>query len=282
MSSALSQEIDDYQKLSLAFQDVLGVVITEEQRKRILTKLNRVMQAFELDSVIELAEKMRHPDTGRLNTEILQSITDYDSCWFQYPSISRLLDQYVLDSIPDDAKLWVVGCGDGSLAYSIAIEIAEHKRVSGIQKNCSIIATDVSEEALTRAKKGLYRVNSLQSVPKDMRMMYMARREELNQEFGDPQGDVWEVKQKIRDMVSFDRCDLLEGCQRTGSIDVIICPEILVYFSNSHRLGILQQFSSALKSGGILIVGEDQAVINNGFERVEHTAGTFYRQRETV
>jgi len=279
MPSAISQQIDDYQTLALAFQDVLGVIITEEQRKAIVAKLNRVMQAFELDSVLELAEKMRRASTSRLNADILQAITDYDPCWFKYPAISHLLQQYVLNNIPKDAKIWVVGCEDGSLAYTVAIELAEHSRQTQQPDSRTVIATDVSEETLQRAATGLYRVGQLQNVPQDMLSMYFSRREELNNEYGDPQGDMWEVKAKIREKLSFNHCDLLEGCQPTGTIDVIICPEILVYFSNSHRAGIIQQFASALKPGGILIIGEDQAVISTGFERVEHPDGTFYRQK---
>jgi len=279
MSSVLSQQIHDYQTMAQAFQDVLGIIITEEQRNIILTKLNRVMQAFELDSIIELAEKMRRPDTKRLNSDILQAITNYDSKWFQTPGISELLQHYVLDNVGDNARFWVVGCEDGSPAYSIAMEIAEYNRINNKDKAISIVATDVSNEALKQAETGRYRASQIQGLAEDMQSMYMNRCDQLNDEYGDPGGDIWEIKAKIRDRVSFSHCDLLEGCQPEKSVEVIICPDILVYFSNGHRESILQQFSKVLDSGGILMAGEDQVIVSENFERVQYLRGIFYRQK---
>ncbi len=280
MPSVLSQQIHDYQTMAQAFQDVLGIIITEEQRNIILAKLNRVMQAFELDSIIELAEKMRHSDTGRLNSDILQAITNYDSRWFQNKNISELLQHYVLDNVEDNARFWVVGCEDGSLAYSVAIEIAEYNRINNKNKAISIIATDVSREALKQAGIGRYRTLQIQGLAKDMRSMYMDRCEQLNDEYGDTGGDIWEVKPEIRDQINFTHCDLMKGCQSAKSVEIIICPDILVYFSNSHRKNILQQFSQVLDSSGILIVGEDQVIVSENFERVQYSHGIFYRQKD--
>ncbi|HHO59617.1 MAG TPA: hypothetical protein ENJ64_05195, partial [Thiotrichales bacterium] len=148
MPSAVSREIDDYQTLSLAFQDVLGVIITDDQRTTMLTKLNRVMQAFELDSLVKLAEKMRRDGSTRLNSSILDAITTPDSNWFQTPTISRLLDKYVLENIRKDARIWVAGCGNGSLAYSIAMDIAEYNRRNNTDVRPAILATDVAGDAL--------------------------------------------------------------------------------------------------------------------------------------
>lgn len=279
MSSAVLQQIDDYQKLSLAFQDVLGVIIAEEQRAMILAKLNRVMQAFELDSIVDLAEKMRRADVGRLNSDILAAITVGDSKWFHYPAISHLLHHYVLDNVADDARFWVAGCGDGSLAYSIAIDIAEYNRKNGQHKQISILATDVSSEGLEQAQQGCYQTAQMQGMYQDLLSMYLMKRDDLNEEFGDASGEVWEVKPKIRERVSFSHCDLLESCEKIGAVDVIIAPEILVYFSNGHRAGILDKFASQLSPAGILIVAEDQAVNSPGFERVVHPEGLFYRQK---
>ncbi len=279
MSSAISQQIDDYQKLSLAFQDVLGVVIAEEQRATILAKLNRVMQAFELDSIIDLAEKMRRSEVGRLNSDILAAITVSDSNWFDYPTISHLLHHYILDNVMGEVRLWVAGCGDGSLAYSIAIDVAEYNRKNNQQKQVSIIATDVSGDGLAQAQRACYQSSRMEGMYQDLLSMYFVKRDDLNEAYGDASGEVWEVKPKISEKVSFSHCDLLENCDYIGEVDIIISPEILTYFSNGYRAGILDKFVGQLSSAGILIVGEDQVVNSSRFERVEHPEGLFYRQK---
>jgi chemotaxis methyl-accepting protein methylase len=65
-------------------------------------------------------------------------------------------------------------------------------------------------------------------------------------------------------------------------MDLIICPEVLVYFSSSVKAGIIQQFVGLLNSGGTFLTGSNQAVIpfSESFERVEHPAGAFYRKKD--
>ncbi len=279
MSSAVAKEIEDYQTLSLAFQDILGVVITEEQRLSILAKLNRVMQAFELDSVIDLAEKLRRSNINRLNAAILSAITVGDTNWFRYSAISRLLQNYLLDNVVGETQIWVVGCGDGSLAYSVAIDIAEYNRNNYQQKSFSIMATDISDEILEQAENGCYPIRRMQGVPQDMLSMYFAKRDDLNDEFGEESGDVYQIKKKIRDRVKFSHCDLHEHCKRMGPINIIIAPEILVYFSPVDRARILNQFASQLSPSGILMVADDETINAADFEYVGHADGVFYRRK---
>jgi chemotaxis protein methyltransferase CheR len=90
------------------------------------------------------------------------------------------------------------------------------------------------------------------------------------------------IKDKIRQRIKFSQCDLTEDFQSIGKMDLIICPEVLVYFSNGVKAGILKQFSSLLNTGGIFLTANNQVVtpFTDSFERVDHTAGVFYRQKK--
>ena len=278
MSSVISRQMDDYQTLALAFQDVFGVVITEDQRLGILARLNRVMQAFELDHAVELAEKMRR-NIHRLNTEILRAISEEDPKWFKHPGISRLLREYLLAHLPEEAVIWVVGCGEGSVAYSHAIDMAEAARDKGLACKPAIIATDVSPQRLEVARRGCYRAADLQGVADEVLTTWLSKREDLNEEFGDPRGDVWQIKPAIREMIEFRVCNLLEESLPGASIDAIICPDTLLYFANAQRGEILYRLARSLKPGGVMLAGEDQTIVSDAFERVHHPAGLFYRKK---
>ncbi len=277
MSATSSQQVEDFQMLSLAFQDVLGVMVAEDQHNVVLGKLTRVMQAFEMDSVVELAEKMRRPDQKRLNAEILSAITSAGSRWFAYPDISNLLYHYVLENLGETATLWLAGCGDGSSAYSLAIDIAEYNREHA-PRQVAILATDIFSHDIDQVRSGYYRAATVH-VPDEVRSRYFQLRDDLNDAYGDPSGDILQVSSSIRQPVSFEHSDLMAACENRQQLDVIVCPEILVYFSNARRATILERFAEALKPGGILLVAEDQPVISPRFDRVEHPEGVFYRQR---
>jgi len=275
-------EQNDYQALTLAFQDALGVLITDQQRLSLLAKLHGVMQVQQLSSITELAQKIRDPKACELNTDILDAITVDDSQWFQYPAISHLLHQHVLKNLGNESRIWVIGCGEGSLAYSVAMDIAEFNRLNETDKQISVIATDVSADAIQRAEKGRYRTTQMQGLPERLRASYMRKCDK--QDYVDPSlehllGEHWEVSPKLREMVSFKQCDILADMDAIGVVDVIVCPEILVYFSSTDRGELLEKFSSQLSAGGVFLTAEDQPIIHNGLERVLHPDGIFYRQK---
>ena len=82
-------------------------------------------------------------------------------------------------------------------------------------------------------------------------------------------------------MIDFRQCDLGEDFQSLGAMDLIICPEVLVYFSNDRKAGIFRQFAVLLKSGGIFLTDNSQAMMMTvgGLERVQHPAGMFFRKK---
>ncbi len=287
MSIAATEQVDEYQSLILAFQDALGILITDQQRASVLVKLSHVMQSRKLASVRELANKMLQPEECPLNSDILEAITVAEPAWFKYPHISHLLHHYVLDNITRNAatksaRIWVAGCGDGSLAYSVAMDIAEYQRGNGRQDPIEVIATDVSGDAIKRAQDGVYSRLQLTGLSGNLRTSYMVKQDHVPADVLLESGlsdEHWAVSDKIRDLVSFKHCDLMDDFSDIGEVDVIICPELLVYFSNSHRSELLEKLSAQLVSGGIFLTSEDQPVLSSALERVDHPAGLFYRQK---
>ena len=174
--------------------------------------------------------------------------------------------------MPENAHIWVVGCGQGQSAYSLAMEIAEYEGKTGETKNFQLFATDSTERDIKQAQSATYRAQQLSGLSEGYKKLYTT----INDT-----GDRWSIKDKIRKNIQFSQCDLTEDFQSMQAMDLIICPEVLVYFSNGVKAGILQQFSTLLKSGGIFLTGSNQAVtpLSEGFERVEHPTGVFYRQK---
>jgi two-component system CheB/CheR fusion protein len=155
--------------------------------------------------------------------------------------------------------------------------VAEYEHNSGNIKKLQIIATDVSRSDIKQAESGLYSAQQLVAVSDGYKKLYFSSNDA---------GMNFCIKDKIRQLISFSQCDLTENFQSLGKMDLIICPEALVYFSNGVKAGILQQFSSLLKSGGIFLTGNNQAIITHAMmseghamERVEHPAGVFYRKK---
>ncbi len=272
MPSAAPHNIDDYETLLVALQDVLGVVVPESQRSCLVERVEPLLAGYELDSLAALADGLQGERADEIKTSVLEAISKPQSDWVLSPTILNVLRKYVFAQLPDKARIWVIGCGQGQQAYAVAMEVAEYENSSGESKSFQLFATDASLDDIKYAEAASYNPHQLSGLSDGYKKLYTTP--------GGADGNCI-VKDKVSKLVQFSQCDLSEDFQSIGEMDLIIGSDVLVYFSNGVKAGMLQQFSSLLKSGGIFLTGNNQAVtpFTDGFERVEHPAGVFYRQK---
>jgi len=272
MSSAASYNIDDYESLLVALQNVLGVVVPESQRSCLLERVEPLLSDYSLDSLSSLADHLQGEQADEIKTSALEVISERQSDWALSPTILNVLQKYVFAQLTDKARIWIVGCMQGQPAYSVAMELAEYENKSGETKKFQLYASDCSQSDIKQAESAIYSSHQLSTLSDGYKKLYTTA--------SNADGDGI-IKDKIRQRIQFSQCDLTEDFQSIGKMDLIICPDVLVYFSNGVKAGILKQFSSLLKSGGIFLTASNQAVtpFTDGFERVEHPSGVFYRQK---
>jgi len=270
MSSAVTHKIDDYESLLVALQNILGVVVPDEQRSHLVERIEPLLSAHKLSSLANLAEKLQSEDSD-IRTDVLDVITQRQSNWTISPEIKNVLHNYILGQLAENARIWVVGCGQGQLAYSIAMEIASFEQKTGEAKNFELVATDLLSVDIKYAERASYSSQQLITLNSEFKKLYVTM---------DSHDESGHVKKSISQSVRFSTCDLTSDIPDMGAMDLIICQEALVYFSNGVRAGIVQQFTESLKSGGILLSGHSQVVpVGQGLERVVHPEGVFYRQK---
>ncbi len=268
-----SKMVEEYQSMMLALRDTLGVVVVDENHGLITDKLKPIMAEFDIDSLEVLADRLHDEQSGHLRTGVLQAITAHDTAWSGYPGLSSLMNEYVLPDMVNqnrmDYRLWTVGCGHGQIAYSLAMLIDEFKQKNGLSTNVEIVATDISEPAVQQAAEGSFDEAMLQGLTKPYLQKYMTS-----------ENGQWRVNESLRSMLYFSACDLLEPFDSMGHFDLIICPDVLIYFSAQIKSDILEGFARLLDPSGILIVGSSESVLpfTSHFELVDHEAGVFYRQ----
>ncbi len=272
MPFAVSHNIEDYESLLVALQNVLGVVVPDAQRSCLVERVEPLLTKYKLDSLASLAESLQGDQNDEIRSLVLQAISQRQASWTLSPATLNVLHNYIFAQLPEAARIWVVGCGQGQLAYAVAMEVAEYENRSGENKGFQLLASDSSQSDIKQAESATYRAQQLSGLSDGYKKLYTT----VN-----TQADGWTMKDRVRQNLHFTQCDFTEDFQSIGAMDLIICPEVLVYYSNGVKAGILQQFSSLLKTGGIFLTGTNQVVtpFTDGFEYVEHPAGVFYRQR---
>lgn len=142
-------------------------------------------------------------------------------------------------------KIWSAGCSNGSEPYSVAILLDE----LGYRRNQAILASDLDEEILKVAQTGLYHERDIKNVSAERRSKYF-----------NLVGDLWQVKPHIKNQVKFIRQNLLSDPFDTG-YDVILCRNVVIYFTDEAKDRLYRRFHQSLKPGGLLFVGGTESLL---------------------
>ncbi|MET3658233.1 MULTISPECIES: protein-glutamate O-methyltransferase CheR [Sporosarcina] len=159
-------------------------------------------------------------------------------------------------------KIWSAACSTGEEPYSIALVLLSHVPLRDI----SILATDLDLGVIERAKVGLYPERALKEVPTSI----------VKQHFVN-EGHFYQVKDDIKRTVTFKQQNLLEDRYDTG-FDLIVCRNVMIYFTEEAKDQIYTNFSKSLKQGGILFVGSTEQIFNPSKYGLESEDTFFYRK----
>ncbi|MBM7661248.1 chemotaxis protein methyltransferase CheR [Bacillus mesophilus] len=159
-------------------------------------------------------------------------------------------------------KVWSAACSTGEEPYSLAMVLSNFMPLHEI----SIHATDLDENAIARAKTGIYPERSLQEVPADIKAKYFQQ-----------DGMFYKVDDAIKKTVTFKKQNLLSD-SFDQNYDLIVCRNVMIYFTDEAKDLLYRKFSSSLKPGGILFVGSTEQIFNPQTYQFETEDTFFYRK----
>ncbi len=169
-------------------------------------------------------------------------------------------------------KIWSAGCSSGEEPYTIAILLKEHLPES-ITERVTIIATDINSKSLHKAHEGIYSEWSFRETPDSIKSRYF-----------NPTKGGWRLNEDIRKMVTFSFLNLVKDpfpdpVNGTDSLDLILCRNVLMYFSYESIKGVADKFKKSLNENGWLIVSQVELndLYLSHFEKFSYDNGIFYK-----
>lgn len=159
-------------------------------------------------------------------------------------------------------KIWSAACSTGEEPYTLAMLLLKYLPPSKFK----IIATDIDKDALKKAKEGQYSAKSIENIRDIVKREYFTQRD-----------DYFYVTEKIKSCVRFKHHDLLrEGYP--DNCDIIVCRNVLIYFTQEAKSIIYKKFAEALHDNGILFVGNTEQIVIPAQYGLS-TAGTFFYKK---
>lgn len=168
---------------------------------------------------------------------------------------------YLMERSPK-LNIWSAGCSIGAEPYSLSM-IMKDKTPNMKHR---ILASDLDIEILAKAKAGVYSASEIKAMTPERKSKYMVE-----------QDGKFAVKPEIKSCIEFKRHNLLKDEFETG-FDLILCRNVVIYFTEEAKDQLYAHFFEALKPGGILFVGATEAILN--FRRLGYTSyKPFFYQR---
>ena len=202
---------------------------------------------------------------AKLYKEFVDYMTINVTEFFRTPEKFSELESKVLpDLLAQNPKLniWSAGCSVGAEPYSLAMIL---KDITPTVKH-RILATDLDVEMLAKAKSGVYTSTEFKNISSNRASKY------FKQDSG-----LYTMDDDIRSRVEFKKHNLLLDKFETG-FDLILCRNVVIYFTEEAKDGLYRRFLSALKPGGVLFVGGTEAILNFRDIGFVHYLPFFYRK----
>ncbi|HEX4307348.1 MAG TPA: CheR family methyltransferase [Solirubrobacterales bacterium] len=175
----------------------------------------------------------------------------------------------LVERVPDDEQIrvWSAGCASGQEAYTAAICLLEVLGEETFRRRVKIYATDIDEEALAEARSAIYPPKALEDMPKELADKYFV---ENGRGFG--------FRADLRRSVIFGRNELLQDAP-ISRIDLLICRNVLMYFTVEAQTRILSQLNFALRDRGYLFLGKSEMLVRHSdfFTPVDIKRRIFHR-----
>ncbi len=190
--------------------------------------------------------------------EFINFITINVSEFYRNPEQWRTLDTTVFPELikkfGKNLRIWSAACSTGDEPYSLVMALSKHLPLNQIR----IIATDLDKQVIAKAKVGLYNEKSIAAVPDEMKRKYFTQ-----------VGPSYKISDEIKERVEFREHNLLKD-PYINDCHLIVCRNVLIYFTEEARDDVFRKFNKSLVSGGFLFIGSTEQMINHkeiGYER---------------
>ncbi|SFF95560.1 CheR family methyltransferase [Sporolactobacillus nakayamae] len=260
MSGTIEQDYEQFKRLFFQLTGINLSLYKEEQMKR---RLNSLRMRREIPTFVDYAHRLKEDKV--LLDEILSRMTINVTEFFRNRPRWTILEGKIQEiaSSGRQLKIWSAACSTGEEPYSLAILLSKYLP----NMNFSIVATDIDRNVLEKASEGAYLEKAIQMLTPDERRHFSKK------------GFLYHVNPNLKQTIHFKQHDLLLD-PIPGKFDLIVCRNVLIYFTEEGKKTIYMKLSDALRVNGVLFVGSTEQIFNASTFHLRSTETFFYEKME--
>ena len=240
----------DFQRLKQVMNKGTGInfdYYRESYLKRRLKVRLTITKKNSYSSYMQFLEK--NPEEFK---SLIDDITVNYTKFFRDTDVYDFLKEKLLPELISSPKSWIriwsAGCSTGEEPYSLSMLIHEISKISPKERRITIYASDIDETVLAKSKQGEYDKRAAETI-----------NEKLLSKYFDCENNLYKIKPFVKEIIHFEKQDLMSPPVRRN-LDLILCRNVMIYFSREIQQTIYGHFYNSLRSGGYIISGKTEFI----------------------
>ncbi len=240
--------LDNYEKFKKDIYALTKIDLNAYKEKQMRRRIDTLIGKNKIDSYDKYVALIKS-DNAKFE-QFVNFLTINVSEFYRNPDQWKILDEEVfpklISSFGKRLTVWSAACSTGDEPYSLVMALSRHLPLSNIH----IIATDIDKQVLAAAKIGLYNEKSIAGVPDDFKSRYLKKL-----------GGSYQIADEIKQRVEFREHNLLRDPYPAGC-HLIVCRNVVIYFTDEAKDEIYGKFYQSLVPGGTLFIGSTEQIMN--------------------
>ncbi len=246
----------EYEYLRKFLRDHSGLDLSADKQYLIESRLLPLARKAGLSGIGELVQKLQGPGSSALSVSVVEAMTTNETFFFR----DKVPFDHFRDTIMPEVlkaraarksvRIWCAAGSTGQEPYSLAMSLKEMgAALTGWR--VEIVATDLSQEVLEKAKAGIYSQFEVQrGLPIQLLVKYFKQT-----------GETWQINPELRAMIQHRQLNLLHDFSQLGAFDVIFCRNVLIYFDQDTKINIFNRIARQIEPDGFLVLGAAETVV---------------------
>ena len=252
----------DYETFKKAVFDLTKIDLNAYKEKQMKRRIDTLIAKHKVVGYDKYVQVLK--DDKAVFEEFVNFLTINVSEFYRNPDQWEVMDKEIIPELikkfGKNLKIWSAACSTGDEPYSLVMALSRHLPLNQIK----IYATDLDKQVIAKAKVGLYGEKSVASVPADLKNKFFTK-----------VGSSYQISDEIKSRVEFKEHNLLRDAYPTN-YHMIVCRNVLIYFTEEAKDEVFRKFQKSLATGGILFIGSTEQIINYKEVGLERKSSFYY------
>lgn len=247
----------EFKKIAKLVYDSFGITLNDSKRSLVVNRLNKMLRKRGFDT---FTQYYTHLVADKSGVELQNLANNISTNHTFFNRESGHFDYYLNTALPEvtrgimdkDLRVWCCASSTGEEPYTLAMLQHEFFGAKYREWKAGLLATDISETALQKALVGEYPAKEVEKLPVNLKNKYF-----------DKSGDLYIVKQQIKNELTFKKVNLIKRFQFKKAFHIIFCRNVMIYFDQPTKDSLIQRLYDNTVLGGYLFIGHSETIPRN-------------------